>query len=450
VKRRAALAAGLAGALSPFVQRLGVASAEEPRDALERFVAIYAPHGVAREFFTPRAGFDIAFEGSVLAAFDDGAASGGSLRSELLVIEGLDLTAGIRGASSAHEGSRVLLTGSGRDGTNASLEQYLALERGLGALTPVPTLVLGVGDESAATATTMSFAAGGVPLPKLIDPSATYHAVVGQWVVADDAARVRLERERRLGKSVLDTLRADLASLRERLGAAERRKLEQHETSLRALETRLSGFELACTPPEAPDPTRFPRVHAYGGGEPYFDAITDLQSDLVVIALACGVTRFATLYLADLSRTGLDSELPEDVHLDVAHRYRAAGSDAPSEPATWELLARQNRYAYGKVARLCARLRDADLLDDTLVLATSDMGDPARHDSRNVPTLLVGGRNAGFSPGRAIDAHRGAEGVPNNRLLVSLAQAFGDEIDAFGEARDPAIVTGTLEALRDA
>ena len=447
MNRRRALAAMLSAGAVPLVRALGVASAEEPGGELERFIAVFMPHGVVRELFTPRGDFELAFEGSVLAPFDDAGATFGSLKDELVVVAGLDLTAGIRGASAGHEASRVILTGSGRDGTNASLEQYLAIERGLGALTPLPSLVLGVGDDAAASSTTLSLAPGGMPLPKIIDPSATFHAVVGQWVATDDTARARLERERRLGKSVLDTLRADLASLSLRLGSRERQKLEQHETALRALETRLSGFELACVPPGAPDPEQFPLVRAYAGGEPYFDAITDLQSDLLVTAFACGVTRFATLYLADLSRTALDPALPDDVHLDVAHRYRAATPTSSGDPATWELLGRQNRYVCGKVARLAGALREAGLLDDTLVLATSDMGDPARHDSRNVPTLLVGGRSGGFAGGRYLDVRQDGEGVPNNRLLVSIARAFGAEIDAFGEARTPEIVTGALDAL---
>jgi len=61
------------------------------------------------------------------------------------------------------------------------------------------------------------------------------------------------------------------------------------------------------------------------------------------------------------------------------------------KPDTWLTLARQNRYTYSKIARLMQRLAERDLLRDSVIVAMSDMGDPARHSSRQIPTLLAGG-----------------------------------------------------------
>ena len=97
-------------------------------------------------------------------------------------------------------------------------------------------------------------------------------------------------------------------------------------------------------------------IDAYGGGEPYFDAITDLQIDLLAHAMGCGITRVATLFLSDLSRTHLDPQLPDDVHIDVAHRYSSGGRAGGGDPASWLQLARQNRYACSKLARLLQQL----------------------------------------------------------------------------------------------
>jgi hypothetical protein len=88
------------------------------------------------------------------------------------------------------------------------------------------------------------------------------------------------------------------------------------------------------------------------------------------------------------------------------------------------------------------------MLDDTIVYVSGDMGDPNRHSSRCVPTLIAGGAGGRFKMGRYLDlrdAH--GAGIPNNRLLVSIAQAFGVETSRFGQAVDPAIVTGRLDAL---
>jgi hypothetical protein len=231
------------------------------------------------------------------------------------------------------------------------------------------------------------------------------------------------------------------------VSGSERLKLEQHLSALRGLESRLRGFELACATPPSPDPNSFPSVRGYQGGEPYFDTITDLQIDLLASALSCGVTRFATLYLADLSRTGLDPSLPEDVHIDVAHRYRPMTDTSPGDAEMSRLLANQNRYVYGKVARLVSSIAEAGLLEGTLVMAVSDMGDPARHDSRNVPIVLAGGESAGLRMGRHVDAHVAGVGQPNNRVLVSIARAFGLDVTSFGEGRDPTTTEGELSGL---
>jgi len=156
------------------------------------------------------------------------------------------------------------------------------------------------------------------------------------------------------------------------------------------------------------------------------------------------VTRVATLFLNDLSRTHLDPALPDDVHIDVAHRYESAGRDGQGgSPATWQALARQNRYTYSKIARLLQRLAERQLLQDTVLIALSDMGDPARHSSRQIPALVAGGWGGRLKAGRHVDL--GETGTPNNRLLVSVQQAFGVASESFGQASDPAIVTGKLD-----
>ncbi len=159
--------------------------------------------------------------------------------------------------------------------------------------------------------------------------------------------------------------------------------------------------------------------------------------------MACDVTRFATLFLGDLSRTHHDPGLPDDVHIDVAHRYASGGRNGGGAPASWALLARQNHYSYSKVARLLQKLDVAGILEQTVLVALSDMGNPNKHTSRQVPALLAGGWGGALQGGRHIDL--GPDGTPNNRLLVSIQQAFGVESEAYGEAPDPAIVTGQLD-----
>lgn len=408
------------------------------------FVGVYLPHGMAREYWLPHSGFDISYEGCSLAPFADATTLSKSYADRLLVVEGLDVSAGIDGGTSGHDASRALLTGSSQRGTGASLDQFLAVEHGLGQDTPLASLVLGVGSSAPELGQCISYAKGGVTLPKLINPSQTFAQAFAQLVVGNDPASLaNAERERRLGKSLLDYWRRDLSRLQARAPQNERDKLDQHATALRELEKRLGSGVQGCTPPPAPDPNGYPKLSAYGGGEPYFDTITDLQIDLLAQALGCGITRVATLFLNDLSRTHHDPGLPDDIHIDVAHRYTSGGRDGGGDQASWQLLARQNHYSCSKLARLVQRLDQAGILDQTVLVALSDMGDPNRHSSRQIPALLAGGWGGKLKGGRHLDL--GAEGTPHNRILVAAQQAFGVGSETFGEAEDPNITTGALD-----
>lgn len=442
-RRRFLAALGATGAfLAREAESFGAPKATAPR----RYVAVFTPHGRAHELWQPRTSFDISFEGSTLAPFDDAARYGRSFRDQLLVLDGVDLSAGIEVGTTGHDGSRVILTGSGADGKNASLDQYLAVEHGLGADTPHTSLVLGVGSDSTEVGQNISWSRGGTPVPKWIDPVRVHAELFGAPL---GMRAEEVEHARKAGKSVLDGVRQDLARLSRRAPKSERVKLEQHATALREIEKRLTHVERTCVPPNAPQ--AFERLKSYGGGEPYFDAITDLQVDLLARAIGCDLTRVATLYLADLTRSKVFTEMPEDVHQEVAHRYDAKDDAHAGTPESWRKLGIQNRYTYGKVARLLQRLDEAGALPTTLVHTSSDMGDPARHSSRQVPTLLVAGSEFGLKTGRYLDLRTGKkqqEGVPNNRLLVSIAQLFGAPVERFGQSKNAALLTGNLSALR--
>jgi len=78
-----------------------------------RFVAVYTPHGRAHELWQPRKGFDIAYSDAILRPFDDPATHGKTFKDRILVLDGVDLSAGIAVGTTGHDGSRAILTGSG-------------------------------------------------------------------------------------------------------------------------------------------------------------------------------------------------------------------------------------------------------------------------------------------------------------------------------------------------
>jgi len=457
----------------PFVDMLADSVARAADDQPLKFIGIYHPHGVAAEHWVMRdtdteTAFDLSFENCSLAPFDDAATYGKSYKDKIIAIEGIELLSSANG----HETAATILTGSRVSGkpSNLSLDQYLAVTLGLGADTRVASAALAIGTDGAEPGATLSYGEGGAPLPKIIDPVKAFDLFFAGFVVGNDPEAIAAAaRQRALGNSVIDFVNGDINRLRGKVGPREQQKLDQHLTSLRELEKQFTEMtsSAACTVPTKPNPAQFPSIKAYNGGEPYYDVITDLMVDILAQAMACDITRFSTLYLADLSYAGNPLGLPADNHGGVAHPYSASpiGNDGhpggPGDPATWLPLAQINRYNYGKIARLMQRLDEFGALESTLIYASSDMGNPALHSTRNVPTLLAGGAGGKFQMGRRLKMPADCpdtdiwcsfdspnfNGAPNNKLLVSIAQAFGAEIDTFGTQPNPADTTGTLAGL---
>ena len=102
-------------------------------------------------------------------------------------------------------------------------------------------------------------------------------------------------------------------------------------------------------------------------------------------------------------------------------------------------LAKFNRYSYGKIALFMQKLAAAGVLDNVLIYASSDMGNPALHSTRNAPTVLAGGAaGTKFRMGRRLKMQADCmtnlwcsptdaefKASTNNHILVSIAQAFG-------------------------
>lgn len=493
-------AVGAAATVLPFYRLLEDSFAHAAGETLPlKFITISHPHGIASEYFSARTpaspdimveglslrgsdtetSFDIGYANCSLQPFDDAASYGKSFKDRLLVIDGLDL------AYDGHDAVASILTGSRINGglpANSSLDQYLAVEMGLGAATLKSSVALAVGSPGTNPGSTLSYSKGGVGVGKMISPIEAFDYLFGGFVPPDDAdARAALARKNALGQSVVDYVREDCNRLRARLAPVEQQKMDQHLASIRDLEKTfgsLSGQACAMVP-KRPSATDFPvdiaRLERFNGGEPTFDVVTDFFLNLLAEAFACDVTRFATLVLNDLpwdsaanaQTDSLGYGLPSEFHNEVAHKYNSYGFDwqgtlaGRGDPSSWLPLAKYNKYVYGKVARLLQKLDERATLDSTLVYVTSEMGNPALHSSSSAPTVLVGGKNVPFRFGRRLqvtpdcsppndscnprDVKFGSGA--NNHLLVSIAQAFGVETDTFGVGLDPAFATGALSGL---
>src|SRR3954471_9241062 len=141
-----AMGAGMAAL--PFSRLLQNSVAQAAGEALPlKFITIYHPHGLSAEFWAMKpsdteASFDIGYENCSLKPFDDAATYGKSFKDKLLVLEGIDHLSNAGG----HDSAGTILTGSRITGDkkpqNISLDQYLAVTKGLGSATRVTSISL--------------------------------------------------------------------------------------------------------------------------------------------------------------------------------------------------------------------------------------------------------------------------------------------------------------------
>ena len=167
-----------------------------------------------------------------------------------------------------------------------SVDQRIA--EALAVPTKLRSLELGVQVGAADNWGRMIYRAANQPLPPDDDPASVYARVFSD-LHTDPAVLARL---RRGGKSILDGVGAQFTRLSARLGSADRQRLDAHLTAVREIETRLTT-DLVVNNPSCHDPTSSPRRRRPRNDA--FPAVGALQMDLLVMALACDITRVASL-----------------------------------------------------------------------------------------------------------------------------------------------------------
>jgi hypothetical protein len=314
----------------------------------------------------------------------------------------------------------------------ATLDQYVADAIAEG--TPYRNLVTSVTRDAEITQGYVSFRGSKQPEAVYRDPSAIFDRLFRD--LAMPAASLDPIRARR--RSVLDWVRGDANRLKQRLGAADQARVEQHLQSIRELEQQLDATSSggACDVPGATLPgadmhTRFKQM-----------------IDLGVLALSCGLTRVLVLQYSnswDLEfgkynlAEGVSTWTDHFISHKLGDRDRATDLDGlPSNQAMAIANARVIQTSRFKVRRfgyLLDRMKavataSGNLLDESLVLYTSEIGDGDTHGRYGVPYMLAG-HAGGFRTGRVVDAG----GAPTGGLHASILGYFG--VDA-GEHGNPA------------
>jgi len=240
----------------------------------------------------------------------------------------------------------------------------------------------------------------------------------------------QLVRKLREGQSILDAVQDEARGITQRVGAADREKLDEYLSSVRELEKRLVKSEAWAQKPR-PKLDKKPPTDINDGN----DLIGRMQLlfDLIPLALQTDSTRLVTVMLQ-----GANSVPPVPGVTIDHHNLSHHGLD----PAKIQQLRLIEEAQMRVVRDLLGKLkikneRDTTLLDNTMVLFGSNLGNANSHDTRNLPILLAGG---GFKHGR----HVAFDAAKNNRLcnlFTSMLGRLGLEIDTFGSG------TGTLTGL---
>jgi Protein of unknown function (DUF1552) len=395
-----------------------------------RFVGVFIPHGAAPGWWIPKSsapGFEYPFIYEPLAPF----------RKQVVLTSGLwsqssENPPGVTGAD--HFVAAAYLTGvkpKKTDGADihvgTSVDQTIAQTIGTGTL--VPSLQLAVEDPGANASScgegysciytnTISWESPTRPLPMEINPQTVFERMFGDG----SSPAVRLARRQREA-SILDSVTGSISSLMPEVPHADRMRLEQYLDDVREIERRLAIAAHAST--QVPSSVAVP----YGVPEAFEDHV-QIQFDLLALAFRADITRVGTMLFArDLtSRVYPKSGTTISFHLGSHH-----GED-PGQIAVYAKLNRYHVQMFGYLVQKLASTPEGDgtLLDHSLLLYGTNMGNSNQHVHYDVPHVLVGGASGRLKGDRHLAYD--FKTVPTGNLLLSILDMFNVKADSFGDS----------------
>ena len=410
IDRRAVLRAAGIGLVLPMLESVGAFALPRRRRApASRFVAVGVGLGLhTPALFPARSGRDYD-DTPLLAPLE-------AFRGQYTLFSGLD-----HNGRNGHPFWRTFLTGP--EPESISLDQELAAA--LGSDTRYASLQLSAGPPGHDV---MSVTREGVALPMNASPYSLFNQLFGE-----DADQKHVAYLLESNRSVLDFVLEDARRLERRVSAADRDKLDEYLTSLRAVEQDLARQHRWLDVPK-PRIDAPPPASATPASAQMFEAAKSMY-DLMALALATDSARVMTLYFPTFSPVfTLDGQRLVAGYHGLSHH-----NNDPLKVRDLIKIDTLHMQLFAGFLEQLAQKRDAEgrpLLDSTVVLLGSGMGDGSRHSNQNVPALVAGG---GMRHGLHVD-HRAEngespEGGPVlSNLFVTLLRACGVERDTFANS----------------
>ncbi len=330
-----------------------------------------------------------------------------------------------------HKGATLhLSTAGGPD----SLDQVLARQVKATAPTPVPSLELAIGRTAGGGGVAPSLSlVGGQFLPGIRNPLFAYQRIASAIAPATPVGGSDQGAERALmvRRSLLDYLRDDVGTLRGRVGAPERTRIDAYLDGLRDLEGSLSGFAgqvragAACS--KGTPPATAMDFEAHISDLPMVDR---MYMDIIAMGFACGVTRVSSLMWGG-------GECHEPIGWLNVENWHSTSHGNPTG-AGQQTLIKLHTFFSADFAYFIGKLKALDLFDSTTALLATQNGNSTEtgfskenHDRHNALFVLAG-RGGGYfkSLGKVVDCNDAA----HNDLYVHMANAFGLKVSTFGKA----------------
>lgn len=405
-----------------------------------RFVAFYVPCGIRMNRWTPAAtgaGYALSSALQPLGPWNGAA----SLQDDVLVLTGLaNRPARPDGPGDHASGTGAFITvahpfkTSGANISNGiSFDQVLA--NAWAGQTRFKSLELGLdgggasGDcdsgYSCAYARNIAWASATQPLAKETNPQAVFDRLFAGVDPHQTAAAVA--KRRRYQQSVLDAVKEDTGALQGRLGATDKRKLDEYLTGVRELERRIASEQpSACAPATRP------------GGWTDIRQQADQMLDLIAFAFQCDLTRSVT-YMQQNAGSGYvyrfltvnGAPITEGHHSLSHHGGDAGKNDALEAINRWEV------EQFAKLARKLKAIREPDgstVLDQSALFFSSEIEDGDSHSHFNMPVLVAGKAGGALRTGQHL---RYADQPSVGNLFVSLGGALGVTVPSFGDSTGP-------------